>query len=132
LEWSELPNAVSNEFGGDVRFEILEFVVHGVDGNADFVFMASVGMVDGGGASEDDFEQESHEIGEEEVAFVLFFGGIYEKFVEFFGREESLEDDSHEDGEGGVLFKIVENLVVSVHVDSFQAGRKMGKAGKEE
>jgi hypothetical protein len=110
-----LSNAIPDEFGGDTRFEIFEFIVHGTNRNTDFVFMTSMGMVDGGRASEYDFEHEHHEGGEEEVSFVLFLGGIYEEFVEFFGREEPLEDGSQEDGEGRLLFKTFENVDVGTH-----------------
>jgi hypothetical protein len=81
-------------------------------------------MVERGGASEHDFEHEHHESGKEEFAFVLFLGGIGEKLIECVGRQKSLEDDSNENGEGGFLFKVVENLVVMAHVDSFQVRRK--------
>jgi len=36
-----------DEFGGDIRFETVELVVHGLDGNVDIVLMALDGMVNG-------------------------------------------------------------------------------------
>jgi len=47
LERSELSNAMPDEFGGDIRFETVELVVHGLDGNVDIVLMALDGMVNG-------------------------------------------------------------------------------------
>ena len=82
--------------------------------------MALIGVVDGGRGFEDDFEHEGHERGEEEIALVLFFGGLFEERVELFGRQESLKDGADEDGEGGFLFKAVENLAVGTHIASFQ------------
>lgn len=115
LERTELPNAPANEFGGDVRFEVVKFIIDGFDRNGKIVFMALDGVVDGGGVLEDDFEHEGHELGEEEFSLILFFGGVGEEFVELFGREESLEDGPVEDGEGGVFFKVVEEGVVRGH-----------------
>ena len=49
-------NAVTDEFGGDVRFETIEFCVDGDGRNANFVFVAFVGMIDAGRAPEHDFD----------------------------------------------------------------------------
>ena len=82
--------------------------------------MALNGMVDGGGGLEHDFEQECHECGEQEGAFVLFFGSIVEKLVELVGRQEPLQDGADEDDEGRFLFKAGENVGIGTQGDPFQ------------
>ena len=88
-----------DELDGDVRFEVVEFIVHGLDRDGDVVLMFLVGVMDGGGGFEDDFEHEGHERGEEEFALILLLGGLFEEPVELLGREESLENGTDEDGE---------------------------------
>jgi len=74
------------------------------------------------GSLEDDFEHEGQEIGEEEVALILFFGGVVEEFVEFFGRQEPLKGGACEDGEGRFVFA-VENVGVGTHSAAFSSGQ---------
>jgi hypothetical protein len=125
LERTQLANAVPDEFGGNVGFEVIKFVVHGLERNCDLVLMSLIGMMDGGGGLENDFEHESQEAGEEEFSFVLYFGGIIEELVELVGRKEALKGGTDEDGKGGLFFKAFEQGGVRVHGDSFQKAGTM-------
>lgn len=125
LKRAERTHAVLYKFDGNIGFEIVEFVIHGLDRNVNVVLMSLVGMMDGGGGFEDNFEHECHERGEEEASLILLFGGLIEETVELVGREESLQGGADEDGEGGFLFKMFEDLIVGVHIDSFQ--RSVGR-----
>jgi hypothetical protein len=117
-----LPNAVADEFGGNVGFEVIEFVVHGLERNGDLVLMSLIGMMDGGRGLKHDFE---HERGKEELSLILFFGGLFEELVEWVGWEEASEGSTDEDGKGGLFFKPFEQGGVRVHGDSFQKAGTM-------
>jgi len=127
LEGTELSNAVPDEFGGNVRFKTIEFVVHRLERNVNVILMPLKRVVDGGRGLEYDLEHECHERGEQESALILFFGGCLKKFVELLGRQESLKDGTDKNSEGGLVFKAGENVGVSTHGDSFQMSRLVRK-----
>ncbi len=85
--------------------------------------MFLVGVMNGGGGFEYDFEHERHEREEKKFTLILLLGGLFEESVERIGREESLKDGTDEDGEGRFLFEAFEDLIVGTHIDSFPMRR---------
>ena len=128
LKGAELPDTVSDKFGGNIRFETIEFVVHRFERNVDVVLMSLKGMMNGGRGFEYDFEHQGHERRKQESTLILFFCGLVEELVEFGGRKQTLQRATDEDGEGRCVLELCENLDVGDQGDSFQMdGRKTGE-----
>ncbi len=90
--------------------------------------MFLVGVMNGGGGFEYDFEHERHEREEKKFTLILLLGGLFEESVELIGREESLEDGAYKNGEGGFLFDMsninsnVAKLRSAIHRSFFSTG----------
>ena len=91
---------VANEFGGDVGFEVVEFLINGGKRNRHIVLVNQVGILQRRRTFERDIEHERQERGKKEGAFVPTFCAVVEKPGELlggqrFGRSDDLPEQNH-------------------------------------
>ena len=98
---AEALETIPNEFGGNIRFEVIGLLIDGGDRNGHVGSVFQVGFVERRGAFECHVKHECHESGEKKRFFVLFFGGSVEEFVKLLGGQETLQGGTQGNGGGG-------------------------------
>ena len=116
-------NTVTDEFGSNLRFETIEFCVDGDGGNPNFVFVAFVGMIDAGRATEHDFEHQRHEKSRKAKYARIVFRRYPKTVCRVVRRGGVVERGFAAGRRRGIFVQNGRNLVVGTHIASFQVRR---------
>src|SRR5262249_24460568 len=100
-----------DQFGRQPRFQALELVVDGPEGDAEGFGPGPVGGVDGGLDLGDDRAHQVHHRGEQQGAGVLPLCGPPEEGIDRPGGEGVLQGGTDHDGDGTLLNEALEDVV---------------------